>query len=387
MSSKWVFGIGLTLLLGLAAYGTVRTTQISAVSESETATPSSSLDAKNTIAALGRIAPEGEVLRVGGPSGSRIASLKVKEGEIVEKDQIIAILDSFDERQAERDLAISQLEEAKIIFATEEQLGVMQTQEAETRLQQAREPQTQAIKSQEAVIKRIAVELQQARQELDRYTTLQRKGAVTLQALEARQLTALQKREELEAAKSRFLQLREEQLANERNALAQIESAKAQSVKSQAQVQLNSAARRLQLAESRLEQSVIRAPIDGQIIKVLLRNGESIEPAFGEGNSGQAIVELGRTQQMYVIAEVYETDIAAITRGMKATMTSSAFEGEIRGVVDKIGLKIGKNDVLNTDPAANTDARVIEVKIRLLDSQKVEKLTNLQVDVLIGAKS
>ncbi|NJN23143.1 MAG: hypothetical protein HC810_00345 [Acaryochloridaceae cyanobacterium RL_2_7] len=44
---------------------------------------------------------------------------------------------------------------------------------------------------------------------------------------------------------------------------------------------------------------------------------------------------------------------------------------------------MGKNDVLSTDPAADTDARVIEVKIKLRDSQKVANLTNLQVNVLI----
>ena len=68
----------------------------------------------------------------------------------------------------------------------------------------------------------------------------------------------------------------------------------------------------MELADVRKEQSIIRAPIAGQIIKVLLRNGESIEPPMGEGSSGQTIVELGRTQQMYVIAEVYETDVKQI---------------------------------------------------------------------------
>jgi HlyD family secretion protein len=53
--------------------------------------------------------------------------------------------------------------------------------------------------------------------------------------------------------------------------------------------------------------------------------------------------------------------------------------------VDRIGLKIAKNDVLGTDPAARTDVRVIEVKIRLYDSSKVSKLTNLQVKVTIDS--
>ena len=51
--------------------------------------------------------------------------------------------------------------------------------------------------------------------------------------------------------------------------------------------------------------------------------------------------------------------------------------------VDRIGTKIGKQDVLATDPAARTDSRVVEVEIRLDDSVRAAALTNLEVDVEI----
>ncbi|MFN7468491.1 MAG: HlyD family efflux transporter periplasmic adaptor subunit, partial [Pseudanabaena sp.] len=89
------------------------------------------------------------------------------------------------------------------------------------------------------------------------------------------------------------------------------------------------------------------------------------------------------TSQMYVVAEIYETDIGKIKVGQTATIESEAFEGLITGKVDRIGLRIAKNDVLGTDPAAKTDVRVIEVKIKLDDSKKVSGLTNLQVRVKI----
>ncbi|MEO1397193.1 MAG: HlyD family secretion protein, partial [Cyanobacteria bacterium J06634_5] len=46
---------------------------------------------------------------------------------------------------------------------------------------------------------------------------------------------------------------------------------------------------------------------------------------------------------------------------------------------------IFKRDVLGTDPLADTDGRVVEVKIRLDpdDSQAIAGLTNIQVDVTI----
>ncbi|MFN9400655.1 MAG: HlyD family secretion protein, partial [Dolichospermum sp.] len=58
----------------------------------------------------------------------------------------------------------------------------------------------------------------------------------------------------------------------------------------------------------------------------------------------------------------------------------------LTGVVDEIGLEISSKNVLSTDPVADADARVVEVKIKLnpQDSIKVSRLTNLQVNVIIN---
>jgi HlyD family secretion protein len=88
---------------------------------------------------------------------------------------------------------------------------------------------------------------------------------------------------------------------------------------------------------------------------------------------------------MYVVAEVYETDISLVSVGQTATITSrnGAFDQTLTGTVEQVGLQIFKNDVLDDDPAANADARVVEVRIRVNQSEVVADLTNLQVDVLI----
>jgi HlyD family secretion protein len=86
---------------------------------------------------------------------------------------------------------------------------------------------------------------------------------------------------------------------------------------------------------------------------------------------------------MYAIAEIYETDIAKVFLGQRAQVHSPAFPAPIGGVVERIGRKVGKMDVLSTDPAAKTDARVIEVEIRLDGESDVANLTNLQVEVEI----
>ena len=116
----------------------------------------------------------------------------------------------------------------------------------------------------------------------------------------------------------------------------------------------------------------------GQLL-VRFSDERALQPRTGP----EGIVELGRTHEMFAIAEVYETDISKLAVGQRATIRSPALDGEVSGRVDRIGLKIGKKDVLSTDPAAKTDARVVEVEIKLDDSKAVAGMTNLQVEVFI----
>jgi HlyD family secretion protein len=130
-------------------------------------------------------------------------------------------------------------------------------------------------------------------------------------------------------------------------------------------------------AEVELERTRVRSPIDGQVIDVHARDGERV------GSEG--IVELGQTEHMYAIAEVYESDIGRVKLGQPAQVRSAALERPLHGTVDRIGYKVGKLDALGTDPAARTDARVVEVEVRLdeADSAIASALTQLQVEVEI----
>jgi HlyD family secretion protein len=90
-----------------------------------------------------------------------------------------------------------------------------------------------------------------------------------------------------------------------------------------------------------------------------------------------------------VVTEVYETDIGRVRLGQPATITSrnGAFPGTLTGTVAEIGLQIAKNDVIDDDPAANADARVVEVRVRIDQGEVVAALTNLQVDVAIDIEA
>lgn len=132
---------------------------------------------------------------------------------------------------------------------------------------------------------------------------------------------------------------------------------------------------KVQEAHARLDLDIVRAPISGTVLKVHTYPGERI--------GAEGIVELGNTDEMYAIAEVYETDIGRIRVGQRALIRSSALPGEVQGTVERIGRKIGKRDVLDTDPGGDFDARVVEVYVRLTDDSATRDLTYLSVEVLI----
>lgn len=129
-------------------------------------------------------------------------------------------------------------------------------------------------------------------------------------------------------------------------------------------------------AQARLALASVRAPDAGQVLAIHAREGERIGP--------DGLLELGRTDRMYVVAEVYETDIGNVTVGQPAIITSPALPAPVSGKVERIGQMIARNDVLGLDPVARIDSRIVEVFILLDDPKAVAALTNLQVDVEIG---
>ena len=135
----------------------------------------------------------------------------------------------------------------------------------------------------------------------------------------------------------------------------------------------------LQVVDADLEDGVLRAPMAGTVLKILTREGER--------PSNSVVLELGQTDFMEVVAEVYETDVSRIRPGQQARITSEhgGFAGELTGQVREISRQVNRRDVFSSDPAAAVDARVVEVRIALdpTASQRVRNLTRMQVLVRV----
>jgi HlyD family secretion protein len=332
------------------------------------------------VVALGRIEPASRVVQV---SAGRIERLMVAKGDRVEAGQILAYLDRYAVRQAERDLAASQLAEAQSQLAAQRNLGQAQVQEATTRIGQIDGPEQAAIAAQAAAVQSLQAQLNVAEIDLARFQQLHSSGAIARQELDRQQATVNRLRADVANAKATQQRLEQARITDITNAEAQLAAVQANTTLAQLQSRVDSAAQTLALAESQLTLTVVRSPQTGQVLDIQAYPGEAVSPGGGP------ILSLGDTRQMFVVTEVYETDIGRVRLGQPATITSrnGAFPGTLTGTVAEIGLQIAKNDVIDDDPAANADARVVEVRVRIDQGEVVAALTNLQVDVAIDIQA
>ncbi len=330
---------------------------------------------RHRVAALGHLTPEGNVIDIGAPSSERLGRLLVWEGQSVNAGDALAYLESHAERLAEAAYAESQLRDAEANFSAETSYAQASIAEAALRLKQLRQVPLLDIRAQEAQVRRLEADVAGAMVDLERFEGLSQKGTIAQQEVDHQRLQVHRLQEDLNRTSAILAKRKTEYETNLRLAQASLQTARANLIRAQAKVQLSTLKKNLELAQTRLARAVLRAPVDGQILQLTTYPGET----FGQ----QPLLKMANTQQMYAIAEVYETDIGLVQTGQSATVSSPALPRPLTGRVIHIGRTIGKNDILSVDPAAATDTRVVEVKIRLDQSESAASLINLQVDIVI----
>jgi HlyD family secretion protein len=343
----------------------------SAGAGSGTATP-------RTVTARGRLEPESEVIGVGAAPDDRIGTIQVVEGQMVHAGDALVYLTTYQERLRERDYATSQVEDARTRLRAETARGSSVIRESEVRIRQLEATQPIDLEAQRANVDTIQSQLAQSRADVERNQNLSRDGLVTQQVLDHSIAEVGQNESRLQNARATLERLQRDHTLALELARAQLQTAQASLSSAQSLVQVRSLASNLQLAEERLDRTIIRAPIDGLILKVQLHPGESV----GQG----PILKMGNTSRMFAVAEVYETDIGLIRVGQKARLRSGALARDVTGVVAAIGRTIHRTTVLDVDPAADADSRVVEVRIKLDESERVASLTNLQVRIDIDTQ-
>jgi HlyD family secretion protein len=237
----------------------------------------------------------------------RLADLRVEEGDRVRKGDVIARLENAD--------FLAQVERARA-----------QIQEVEAQSARA-----------DASIQRAEADLAEFHRQLNQSSRLAKENVVA--------------RDALEAAQSR-VRIAEAQLAQARAERTQIEATRTRSSAD------------LAFAQAQLDNTVIRAPFAGTVVRKMAEVGESvapIPPGVNISTASGAIVALADLATLEMEADVAEANVAQLVPDQEADVTVEAFPDEhYRAVLRQV------------IPTADRTKATVLVKVTLLN--KDEKL-------------
>jgi membrane fusion protein (multidrug efflux system) len=196
-------------------------------------------------------------------------------------------------------------------------------------------------------------------------------AAATLEATQKRLGQAEKEAQQAEAAlTSRILAVSQaKQRINEaRAALGRVESQRRQVSVKEAEIErsvaaLSQAQADLAFAELQLEQAEVRAPADGVVSKKSVEVGQVVQ-------MGQPLLALVPLQDVWVVANFKETQLARVRPGMPATVEIDTFPGQVfHGTVDSLSAGTGSRfSLLPPENATGNWVKVVQripVKIRL----------------------
>ncbi|MFO0934916.1 MAG: efflux RND transporter periplasmic adaptor subunit [Gemmataceae bacterium] len=272
--------------------------------------------------------------------GGRVTVLNVIEGKLFKQGEILAKLDDvnykaqMDEAEASVAGTNMRLEMARQRYAELDPKSVrkIEVDQAQEQLDEAKSQQTRA------------------REDFERLSSVAKSGSAALSPREYQQAEA-----DLAAANARVIQMnaaleilvkgpRKEKL---KAAEAEIEAAEAD---------LKAAKARLIQSKWRLDNCVIRAPIEGTVLRKTAEIGNLVNPmAFSASTSGGGgVCDLANLADMEVDMDIPERDIEKVFPGQKALVVPDAFKSrEYKGVVDRIM------------PIADDTKSVIKIRVKV----------------------
>ncbi len=276
----------------------------------------------------------------------RLKEVSVADGDPVRKGQVVAVLENNDIR-AKVEEARANLERAQA--ALEKLLNGARLEEREAARAEMLEAQATA---------------DNARQNYERAQKLFKDGGVVSQsALDQAERDQKVSWAKLESVRQRY-ELVIAPPRHEDAAAAQAEVALA----------------RAQLAEAQdnYDNTFVRSPVDGVVIKRFMNPGESIsyESLY------QPIVSVADTSRLTVRAEVDETDIGKIQLGQRAEIRCDAFPGQtFVGHVRRISGGLGKKKIQVDNPMEKIDTDVLETFVEVAPGSPLR--VGLRVDVYV----
>lgn len=336
-----------------------------------------SAQSRQLVVARGRLQPEGGIIDLSGMVGDRVATIPVKEGDVVKAGTVLATFESYPLREAELKLAQTELEEAKRRRDADLELAEATVSETEIAKRQA-ETIDLEIAAQQNQVKLLESRLRVAQNDAARFKKLDT-DLISPQEREHKALLLEQAERELDSSRSLLEKLVQTQELSRQAAAAKVRSAKANVQRVEPLARIPALEANVNLAAERARLAQIVAPTDGTVLRISIQPGEMI--------GQRPIIQFGALKTMEVVAEVYETEVLKVQKGDTVKIkTGGALPTPLDGKVVRVGSVVAQNEILGIDPAERADARVVSVLILIeAPGDAAKQLVNLQVTAEIHA--
>jgi HlyD family secretion protein len=351
--------------------------------------PSTAKPTKLDVSAQGRLLPLAGIVQIGSLPGDRIETIKVAVGDRVNENDVLVVMRSEKLRKGELEAAQVKLQEARKAIEAKNEEALLSVSTAKNRHLQAETAHRQALEQLKLVQKQADMSPNSQRSVMKRQ--LDALVAIRNDPLTRTMVGSL----ELDARRAEFTKLDTTLESSLLTAKQAVETTKFavqiafDSMKTaeklvalvEATSPIESLEKQIELLGTQFEQSRVVAPSAGKILAVLSEAGELM--------SGLPILEMADVTRMVCVAEVHESDVASLSVGDVARVSSSGLGGSIQGKVLRIDSMVGVPQMRSPNPLARTDYRAIPVVIEI-DPEFTElaaERVQLQVDVRISHES
>jgi HlyD family secretion protein len=341
--------------------------------------PDVTAPAPHTVQALGSIQPQGGIVEVAVPAGLRPLRLEVELKERVNKGQVLAELDGYDERQREVEVIDSEVLAAEAARKREDANEQAALEDIEREREKTRHLGKMLIRSLDLKIQGLEQKYRLARGEVQRVEGLERNNTIARQQYEQLQAQRDISRDEWEYARAERARTREELelTTSDETVRRQKDQVRFASERARAQYPLETLKRKKELAVAAMARCTVVAPIEGQVLEISTHAGESA--------TGKPLLKLGNTRRLYVLAEVYEDERKNVQVGQKAEIKGRGLplneKPSLRGTVQRISPMVGSHKQSPLDPTYRENSRVYEVWIQL-DEEEPDETKDLRQFIL-----
>jgi HlyD family secretion protein len=276
-------------------------------------------------------APMGTAVLAGNPEGGGVLTeLRVSEGQVVKRDEVIAILSNYPRADVTVRTTEADLEKAK--HQREAMVSGYRTAE---------------IAMQEVVVKGKSEELK-------------------LKTLE------LQRSGKQPDMKQLELNISQQDLAREEAKLRVMKETLTTDI---AQIDLDIAIMTAKLDNARTtrEQALVRSPLNGMIVQIHTRQGERVAPG--------GIAKIVDMSQMRVFADVDEVHLGQLAAGGKVEITFRGSSVVYKGKIARVAPTVKRMQRVEPDGGSSTDGRVVQVEIELDDPASMPQVLGRETRV------